>query len=233
MISNSGFTMPGYAYRSLFSMDFRGLNENGIPTFINTNGDLTTSNIDFQSYDTNYLIYEGPTDPTTTGSLGNTFKYKGFMLNIFATYSFGNVIRLDPAFHVSYSDLSATPKEFKNRWTMAGDEKRTDIPAIADLRLIQNDSRLAYAYNAYNKSTARVAKGDFIRMKEISLSYEFPKNLIAPLKLNSLSMKLQATNLFLIYSDKKLNGQDPEFFNTGGVAVPMPKQFTFTLRVGI
>jgi len=46
-------------------------------------------------------------------------------------------------------------------------------------------------------------------------------------------MKLQATNLFLIYSDKKLNGQDPEFFNTGGVAVPMPKQFTFTLRVGI
>ena len=233
MISNSGFTMPGYAYRSLFSMDFRGLNENGIPTFINTNGDLTTSNIDFQSYDTDYLIYEGPTDPTTTGSLGNTFKYKGFTLNIFATYSFGNVIRLDPAFHVSYSDLSATPKEFKNRWTMAGDEKRTDIPAIADLRLIQNDSRLAYAYNAYNKSTARVAKGDFIRMKEISLSYEFPKNLIAPLKLNSLSMKLQATNLFLIYSDKKLNGQDPEFFNTGGVAVPMPKQFTFTLRVGI
>ena len=233
MISNSGFTMPGYAYRSLFSMDFRGLNENGIPTFINTNGDLTTSNIDFQSYDTNYLIYEGPTDPTTTGSLGNTFKYKGFTLNIFATYSFGNVIRLDPAFHVSYSDLSATPKEFKNRWTMAGDEKRTDIPAIADLRLIQNDSHLAYAYNAYNKSTARVAKGDFIRMKEISLSYEFPKNLIAPLKLNSLSMKLQATNLFLIYSDKKLNGQDPEFFNTGGVAVPMPKQFTFTLRVGI
>ena len=25
----------------------------------------------------------------------------------------------------------------------------------------------------YNRSTARVAKGDFIRMKEISLSYDF------------------------------------------------------------
>ena len=40
-------------------------------------------------------------------------------------------------------------------------------------------------------------------------------------------------NLFLIYADKKLNGQDPEFFNTGGVAAPTPKQFTLTLRLGL
>ena len=78
-----------------------------------------------------------------------------------------------------------------------------------------------------------MAKGDFIRMKEISLAYEFPKKWIEPLKLNNLSLKLQATNLFLIYCDDKLNGQDPEFFNTGGVASPMPKQFTLTVRFGL
>ena len=70
-------------------------------------------------------------------------------------------------------------------------------------------------------------------MKEISLSYDFPAKLISPLKLTNASLKLQATNLFLIYADKKLNGQDPEFFNTGGVAVPLPKQMTLTLRVGL
>jgi hypothetical protein len=70
-------------------------------------------------------------------------------------------------------------------------------------------------------------------MKEVSLGYEFPKTITDPLRVNNLSLKLQATNLFLIYADKKLNGQDPEFFNTGGVAVPLPKQFTLTLRVGI
>lgn len=48
-----------------------------------------------------------------------------------------------------------------------------------------------------------------------------------------MSLKLQATNLFLFYADKKLNGQDPEFFNTGGVAAPTPKQFTLTLRLGL
>jgi hypothetical protein len=149
------------------------------------------------------------------------------------TYSFGNVVRLADSFNYRYSDLDAMPKDFKNRWTQAGDEKTTNIPAIADLRQIQNDLYLRYAYNAYNRSTARIAKGDFIRMKEISLSYDFPKSFAEALRIQNASIKLQATNLFLIYSDKKLNGQDPEFFNAGGVAVPMPRQFTCTLRLGL
>ena len=233
MITGSGFAKEGYAYRSLFSMDYRGLTSSGIPTFINQKGDLVTSNIDFQSYELGNLVYEGPADPTFTGSLGNVFSYKGLHLNIFATYAFGNKMRLDPAFSSYYSDLNAMPKEFKNRWTIAGDEAFTDVPAIADLRQIQADSRLNRAYNAYNRSTARVAKGDFIRMKEISFSYDFPQRWISYLHLNTVNLKLQATNLFLIYSDKKLNGQDPEFFNAGGVAIPMARQFTMTLRVGL
>ena len=233
MISGVGFTRKGDPYRALYSMDFKGLNENGIPTFINEKGELTTSEIEFQSRVLDYLVYEGPTDPTVTGSLGNTFSYKGWHLNVFATYAFGNKVRLDPAFKSSYSDLSSMPKDFKNRWTVSGDERRTSIPAIADLRTLQNDLRLANAYNAYNLSTDRVAKGDFIRMKEISISYDFPHAWVNALSLNTLNLKLQATNLFLIYSDKKLNGQDPEFFNAGGVAVPMARQFTLTLRLGL
>lgn len=195
---------------------------------------MTTSDINFQErINKDHLVYEGPTDPTITGSFGNVFSYKGFKLNAFITYSFGNVVRLDPVFSNKYSDLDAMPKEFKNRWTVTGDENRTSIPVIADRRMNQQDQYLKRAYNAYNYSTERIAKGDFIRMKEISVSYDFPKTWISHLKLNDLSLKLQATNLFLIYSDDKLNGQDPEFFNTGGVAAPVPKQFTLTLRMGI
>ena len=234
MITGTGFTMAGYPVRSLFSMDFQGLNEEGLPTFINEKGELTVSDIDFQERDNKgHLVYEGPTDPTITGSFGNVFSYKNFKLNVFMTYSFGNVIRLDPVFSNRYSDLDAMPKEFKNRWTVAGDENTTNIPVIADKRMNNNDNYLRYAYNAYNYSTARVAKGDFIRMKEISLSYDFPKNWLKPLKVSDLSLKLQATNLFLIYADDKLNGQDPEFYNTGGVAAPVPRQFTLTVRLGI
>lgn len=233
LTSGTGFTMVGYPYRALFSFKYAGLNENGTPMVVNQDGNVTSSDINFQSYNIDNLVYEGPVDPTITGSFGNTFTYKGWHLNVFMTYSFGNVVRLDNAFRASYSDLDAMPREFKNRWTKAGDEKYTNVPSIADLRLLQNNSKISYAYNAYNMSTERIAKGDFIRMKEISLSYDFPTNWISVLRLSSLSMKLQATNLFLLYSDSKLNGQDPEFFNTGGVAVPMARQFTFTLKVGI
>ena len=210
------------------------MTEDGLPTFINQDGQRTISTLNFQEYEKlGFLKYEGPTDPTITGSFGNILTYKNFKLNVFLTYSFGNVIRLDPVFSSAYSDLDAMPKEFKNRWMKAGDENTTHIPTIVSYRMNQQYAYLNMAYNAYNYSTERIAKGDFIRMKEISISYDFPKIWISHLKLSDLSLKLQATNLFLIYSDDKLNGQDPEFFNTGGVAAPVPKQFTLTLRMGI
>ena len=236
LVSGNGFALEGYPVRSLFSIPFRGLTNEGLPTFLDQDGNVTSTGIYFQTRDKEkmgFLEYSGSVDPTDVGSLGNIFKYKGLTLNVFVTYSFGNVVRLDPVFKNRYNDLNSMPKEFANRWMVPGDENTTTIPVIASQRQNENDTNLSYAYNAYNYSTERIAKGDFIRMKEISLGYEFPKSLISPLKLNNLSLKLQATNLFLIYADKKLNGQDPEFFNTGGVAVPMPKQFTLTLRVGL
>ena len=231
--SSSHFRV-GYPRSALFSIPFVGLNDEGIPQFINQNGDKVTSDIYFQEYEKlDFLKYEGPTEPTITGGLNNMFTWKNWRLNIFITYSFGNKVRLDPAFSAGYSDMSAMPKEFKNRWVQPGDENVTDIPAIASVRQYYNDSQLGYAYNAYNYSTARVADGGFIRMKDISLTYDMPQRWIQKIGLNTCSLKLDATNLFLIYADKKLNGQDPEFVNSGGVASPMPKQFTFTLRLGI
>ena len=236
LVASTGFTKEGYPVRSIFSIPFAGLTHSGLPSFYGSYGIRTTTDIYFQESDPEaleFLDYSGSAEPTDMGSLGNVFSYKGLTLNVFITYSFGNIIRLDPVFSNTYNDLIAMPKEFKNRWMVPGDEQYTDIPVIASSRQNRNDTNLSYAYNAYNYSTARIAKGDFIRMKEISIAYDFPKKLISHLGLNTLGLKLQTTNLFLIYSDKKLNGQDPEFTNSGGVAVPMPKQFTCTLRVGL
>ena len=240
LISGTGFTMEGYPVRSLFSMKFQGLTDQGFPTFINEVGEKTISDIYFQtpmnSVDPSFLEYSGSVDPTDVGSFGNIFQFKNFKLNVFLTYSFGNVVRLDPVFHSEYSELDAMPKEFKNRWTTAGDEAYTNVPVILSStqnRIFdENGEYIQFAYNAYNYSNVRIAKGDFIRMKEISLSYDFPNKWVSSIGLSALSLKLQGTNLFLLYADKKLNGPDPEFFNTGGVAVPVPKQFTLTLRVG-
>ena len=78
-----------------------------------------------------------------------------------------------------------------------------------------------------------MADGGFIRLKEVALTYNLPESFYKKLKLTSASVKLAATNICLLYSDKKLNGADPEFFNSGGVASPTPKQFTLTVRFGL
>jgi len=234
MVQGKGLPLKGYPQRAVFSIPFVGLNDEGLPQFINQDGQVTVSDIDFQEFEKiGFLVYEGPVDPPITGGFGNLLNYKKFRLNVFLTYSFGNVVRLDPVFSSSYSDVSSMPKEFKNRWTIPGDEKKTNIPVIASRRQANNDPYLSYAYNAYNYSTERIAKGDFIRLQEVSLTYDLPALITQKLRIANASLRLQATKLFLLYADKKLNGQDPEFFNSGGVATPMPKQFTLTLRLGI
>ncbi len=232
--ASSGFTMEGYPHRAIFSMPFQGLTDKGIPTYLNEKGQLTSTDLNFQNRgDNSYLIYEGPTKPTVTGSFGNELRWKNWRLNVFLTYSFGNYVRLDPVFNAQYNDLTSMTKEFKNRWMQAGDEKTTSVPGILNKRQLEKNRNLRRAYNAYNYTSNRTAKGDFIRMKEISLGYEFPKSWLRATPLNNLSLKLQATNLFLLYADKKLNGQDPEFINAGGVAAPIPRQFTMTLKFGL
>ncbi len=234
LVSGNGTAIEGYPVRALFSLPFEGLNGEGLPTFGTHDGGTTITDHNFQeTIDLDHLVYEGPVDPTVTGGFGNAFSYKNFKLNVFATYSFGNVIRLDPYFSSSYSDLDASPKEFKNRWVVAGDEKYTDIPVIPSKRQDAEIADLNVAYNAYNFSTVRIADGGFIRMKEISLNYDLSKEVIEKLGLASASVRFQALNPFLIYADKDLQGQDPEFVRSGGVAMPVPKQFTLTLRVGL
>ena len=234
LVPGTGFPLEGYPHRAIFSIPFMGLDSHGIPQAMDEDGSITVNGVNFQNYENlDFLKYEGPVDPLYTGGFGNNFSWRGFHLNVFLTYSFGNKLRLSQDFSYAYSDLTAMPKEFKNRWVVPGDEAYTDIPVIASRRQAWANNDLSKAYNAYNYSTARVADGGFIRLKEVALTYDMPNAFLKALRLSSCSLKLAATNICLIYSDKKLMGADPEFFNSGGVASPNPKQLTFTLRFGL
>ena len=241
LVTGTGYGVEGYPVRALFSYQFAGLNSEGLPMVYNEDGVKTVGDVNFQETENleDFLVYEGPTDPTWYGSFNNTFQYTfpragKLNLDVFITYSGGNVVRLDPVFRSSYSDLSSLPREFKNRWMVPGDEAITNIPTIASVN--QRDRigsyTLSTAYNAYNYSTARIASGNFVRLKELALTYTLPSELVQRTGfLSNVSLKLAATNLCLLYADKDLNGQDPEFINSGGVASPISKQFTATLRV--
>ncbi|NLR59498.1 SusC/RagA family TonB-linked outer membrane protein [Chitinophaga polysaccharea] len=232
LVVAEGGNTEGYPVHSLFSLQYTGLDsKSGVPSFINQNG-AKSADVDLQSLNTSHLVYQGPVDPPITGGFSNTFRYKALSLNIFFTYQFGNKIRLYPAFKTSYSDLDAMPKEFYDRWVMPGDEATTHVPSILDAfeQILLNG---AHPYNNYNYSTERVAKGDFIRLKTVSLTYQLPGTFTRRAGLSNIAISAAAINPWLLYADKRLQGQDPEFFNAGGVAQPIQKQFTFSLKVGI
>ncbi len=233
LVSAYGGDLEGYPTKSIFSLQYKGLTEDGIPLVIDETGRVSSTGVNFQeTRNLQHLVYEGPTDAPYQGGFNNDFTYKNWKMNIFFTYQFGNVVRLDPIFKAAYSDVDVTPKEMKNRWVIRGDEKYTNVPVLLSYSQYSRNSNYAQTYNAYNYSNIRIAKGDYIRLKEIFVSYDFNPSTLKSLNMTALQLKLSASNIALLYSDKKLNGQDPEFLKSGGVAMPNPRQITMTLRVG-
>jgi TonB-linked SusC/RagA family outer membrane protein len=232
LVKPEGGNKEGYPVNSLFSIKYTGLDSvTGVPYFVDERG-KTAHAVYLQDDSTQNLQFEGSIDPKYTGGWNNSFSYKGLTLNIFVTYQAGNVVRLYPAFKSEYVELNGSAKEFYDRWVIPGEQRLTNIPSILDAYqniLDGND----YPFNNYNYSTARVAKGDFVRLKSVSLNYLLPEPMMKGTGfVKSVSLGLSANNLWLIYSDKKLEGQDPEFFNAGGVAQPIQKQIVLSLKAG-
>ncbi|RAV27642.1 SusC/RagA family TonB-linked outer membrane protein [Sinomicrobium soli] len=240
LVRDVGGNVVGRQRNSIYSFDFAGLDESGLPTYHYHDDRDPLRDANFQETQDilKYLKYEGPVEPNITGGLSNTLKWKNWELSSLITMQAGNKIRLTPVYSSSYNDLSVFPGEFKNRWLIPGDENTTSIPVLPDGRTLQNfsetgsDRDLSRAYNAYNYSTERVVDGSFVRMKNIALTYTFPRSLTEKMGMRTFLLRFQTTNPFLIYSDSALNGQDPEFFRSGGVAYPITRQYTLTLNVG-
>lgn len=239
LVQEYGAPLEGYPVRSIFSIPFAGLDGHGVPTFYvdKEHSNPTYSDIDFQqNRDLDFLKYEGTVDPTITGGMEQTFEYKNLALSLYFTYQAGNVIRLPYEFFAYYSDQYAMPREMLNRYRDSKSTPITNVPVILDYRLYRalSEGNVGRAYSAYNYSDIRLAKGDFFRLKDVTLSYNFDPNwLQSHLKgLKNAQLRLVASNVWLIYADKKLNGVDPEFANSGGVALPTPHQYTLTLRLG-
>ncbi len=250
-VSPDGAPVKDHPQRGLFAVEFAGLDHNfGYPTYIGISENVDgktggedrpeTTYINLQSDKIGNLVYMGPIDPITTGGFYNRFRYKNFTLSALLKFSFGNVLRLPATFAEKYTDMHSMTKDMLNRWIMPGDETKTSVPALMDgvskLQIVDNtggqiDSK--YPYNLYNYSDQRVVSGDYIKLSSLSLSYNLPRALYTKWALTNASVVLTANNIWTLYADKGLNGQDPEFMATGGVAMPQPKQVTFTLQIGL
>ncbi len=241
-VSPNGSAVKGYPQRGLFAIEFAGLDHYfGYPKYIGVGETKpVTTYVSLQGNNIDNLGYMGPIDPTVTGGFHNQFRYRNFNISGLLKFGYGNMIRLSPSIAASYSDMSSMSRDILNRWVMPGDEMKTSIPALIDAvtatQIVDaNGGQVSsvYPYNLYNYSNERVAKGDYVKLSSITLGYNLPVSITTRLGLSNASLSLGANNLWIIYSDPRLNGQDPEFFSSGGVALPESKKITLALKIGL
>ncbi|GEM_PF-678804 len=141
-------------------------------------------------------------DPRWTGSFSSTLSWKGIDFS-FDIYSVQGALRLNPFLYDSNSggSLSGALNGIKvDYWTLENPSTTAPRPRIGTINYMSS--------NAYQDAS-------YIRLRNISLGYSFPKNLIKKLKMNKLRIYGSATNVltftkFLSYSPEASASAYPE-----------------------
>ena len=175
--------------------------ENGDPLWyknVKDANDKITGRTTTNDYAQADYYYTGKSSlPKVYGGFNTAFSYKGFELSTIFAYSIGNYIvdrDVTMLWHNGSSTGRAWSTEILNRWTP--ENRYTDVPA---LKTVSN------SWNA--NSTRNLFNNSFLRMKNITLSYNFPQPMIKKISLNSLQLFVQADNLLTV---SKNQGLDPE-----------------------
>ena len=99
--------------------------------------------------------------------------------------------------------------------------------------------KVVYAAEAGNNNTLAASTstrflhdGDFVRLRDVTLGYNFKSNVLSQFKLDGLSFSLRGTNLFTWVKDKDLK-YDPEVRADGFTRLTSPpvKSVVFSINV--
>jgi TonB-linked SusC/RagA family outer membrane protein len=159
----------------------------------------------------------GQVDPKLLWGLTNTFSYSNFTLSIFMHGVSGSTVEnylmndnVQGA-EVRYNTLK------KNWWTPTN--PTNDWVMNAEL-----------ANNMSGFSGTIYEKPDFVRIKDVSLSYDLPKSMISKIGLSRLRFYVTGRNLVTF---TKWTGMDPDLVDEDSQQdIPMQKEYVFGLSLG-
>lgn len=164
----------------------------------------------------------GNPNPDWTGSLFNTFTYKGFTLNFQIDYRQGGAMYASTPSATIGRGAVATDVEYGYDQTFILPGVLETINPDGSRTYRKNDKQVTasdYGFNVQFNGTddTSIFDGTSIRLREVSLAYEFPKNLFGsktPFK--SGSIQLNGNNIWFnaVNVPKNVNF-DPEVLSTG------------------
>jgi TonB-linked SusC/RagA family outer membrane protein len=178
---------------SWYAKEYYGIDPaNGSMLWVDENGNPT------HDYQSARKIEYGSPMPKFQGGFGTEIKYKSISLRANFSFVSGNKIYNYFRRYVDH-DLQDVgfnvimPRDDWKIWQQPGD--------VADHPLPQNAS------NSYDASTRFIEDGSYLKIRNISLTYELPASWVSSMKLTGLSVSLSADNP---YTFTNFWGQDPE-----------------------
>ncbi|WP_316836507.1 SusC/RagA family TonB-linked outer membrane protein [Pedobacter nutrimenti] len=221
----------GYKIQPLFSYVYAGLNEKGDPMIKLANGTINSTPYAEKVED---LVYSGSTIPSFSGGLGNTFNYKALSLSVNMIYNLGHVMRADVnqvytgRVTQSLSSFGGNlTTDFLNRWKQPGDEKFTNIPSyVAGFDSFRRNT------DYYTKADINVVSASYAKIRDITLSYSLPENLLRKVKIKSASLSFQVTNFMVWKANDR--GIDPEAIDlNSGIVTKPPFRHSYNISTNI
>ncbi|MEG2061056.1 MAG: SusC/RagA family TonB-linked outer membrane protein, partial [Alistipes sp.] len=165
----------------------------------------------------------GSGQPLHTGGFGNNFEWKGFDLNIFFSWSYGNDIlnanRL--VFESGHNRQTNQLASFNTRWSP--ENPYSDMPRAAANGMRVYSSRV-------------VEDGSFLRLKNISLGYTLPSRSLRKAGISTMRIYVSADNICTFTG---YNGPDPEVSTRNSVLTPgfdwsaYPRTFGLTAGINL
>lgn len=183
----------------------------------------------------------GDANPKFIYGFNNSFVYKNFDLSFLIQGSQGNDI-FNAVRIKTENPINGTSSNLNNRWTI--DNQNTDVPAftttrIRNAQLVGHPNKVTLGND--NRFSRWVEDGSFVRLKNITLTYNLPASILNKIHVGRLSVYVTGANLI---TNTKYTGYDPEVssFNrgnrvrAGGLGIdlsnyPTAKTFIFGLNL--
>jgi TonB-linked SusC/RagA family outer membrane protein len=175
---------------------------------------------------------------------GNTFKYKGLDLNIFFSASVGNEVVNEMRIKTEIpSTQYGFQKALKDYAVLALRDPNLPADNVDNVYVTNPNTTIPGLRNTNGSNQNQrfsdrfVEDGSFIRCKNITLGYTFPKELLNKIHLDNLRVYANVTNAFLI---TKYKGMDPEIGSWNPLLAgidngfyPQARTITLGLNLGI
>lgn len=214
----------GGSIYDFFIPEWAGIDQaDGLPQWYKTDdsGARVKTKVYNEANKTASKIIAGSSLPTLVGGFSTNLKFRDFELSALFAYSLGGKIYNQDKLSILNNGTGAgdgMSVDLLDHWTPTHTD--TDIPRLGT----------SFASSWTSTSTRFLVKGDYLRLKNITLGYNLPKSLLKKATIENCRVYVQSENLLTVFGQQ---GLDPEQSVSGTSYYRYPAMKTLSFGINL